>query len=289
MSPIKEGHAGQASLPQRVLKALEVRPMKAVELARTLGVDRARVNQLLYGELRTKVRQDNTYRWSLQNTPFTTIRPAEPAVRAITEVSRLCNYYLECVGPDAGEGVSTFASSNFGAPEYAEIPVLPLQKPEIDWANAPGVQRVLRAVRDDRSNLVAWLGYPVRLREHQTANWRGFFVEPVLLWPVEIPDDRRDSPEVADDLPSPNPKVLRRFGMGDVAAFAEEAARLEEELGFNGQPEDRPEMDEVIRRLVSIRPDWDWREPINPEELSAGLPLSEINQSGIFNRAVIAP
>jgi very-short-patch-repair endonuclease len=263
--------------------------MKAAELARVLSVDRARINQLLYGELGTRVQQDSSYRWRLLNAQAARPAPPTAAPQAITEVGRLCRYYLECVGPDADEGVSTFARSNFGSPSYAELPALPMLNPEIEWTNAPGVQSVLGAVRNDKSNLIVWLGYPVRLREHQTANWHGFFVEPVMLWPVEIPDDGRGPAEIADDLPTPNSKVLRRLCMGDPAASVEEAARLEEELGFNGQPEDRPEIDEVIRRLVSIRPDWDWQEQMTPEECSSGLPLSEINQTGIFNRAIIVP
>ena len=289
MPQIEQDHAGQIPLPQQILKALQGRPMKGVELARVLGVDRTKVNQLLYGELSTKVQQDQTYRWSIRNAQPAAPAPTVTAPRQITEIGRLCKYYLECVGPDADEGVSTFARSNFGLPNYAELPVLPMLRPEIDWMNAPGVQTVLGAVRNDRSNLVAWLGYPVRIREHQTANWRGFFVEPVLLWPVEIPEHGQRNAEIADDLPTPNSKFLKRFGMGDPAASVEEAALLEEELGFNGQPEERPEMDEMVRRLVSIRPDWDWQEPMNPEECSTGLPLSEINRTGIYNRAIIVP
>jgi hypothetical protein len=289
MPQTEQDHAGQIPLPQQILKALQGRPMKAVELARILGVDRAYVNQLLFGELSTKVQQDKTYRWSMRNAQTTAPAPTVIAPQQITEIGRLCKYYLECVGPDADEGVSTFAASRYGEPDYAEILALPMLNTEIEWTNAPGVQRVLGAIRNDRSNLVAWLGYPVRIREHQTANWRGFFVEPVMLWPVEIPENGRGNAEIADELPTPNSKVLKRFGMGDPAASVEEAARLEEELGFNGQPEERPEMDEVIRRLVSIRPNWDWQEPMNPEECSTGLPLSEINQTGIYNRAIIVP
>lgn len=263
--------------------------MKASELAQRLNADRSRINQILYGELEAKVRQDNSYRWSLRNTQAIAPAPIMAPQRPATEIGRLCGYYLECVGPDADEGVSAFAKNNFGPPNYAELPALPALTPEADWTNAPGVQRVLGAVRNDRSNLVAWLGYPVRLREHQTPNWRGFFVEPVMLWPVEIPEHGQGNVAIADDLPTPNPKLLKRIGMGDPAAAVEEAARLEEELGFNAQPEDRPEMDEVIRRLVSIRPDWDWQEPMNPEECSNGMPLSEVNRTGIFNRAIIVP
>ena len=133
------------------------------------------------------------------------------------------------------------------------------------------------------------MGYPVRLREHRTANWRGFFVEPVMLWAISFPQKRGDAYRVADDLPSPNFSVLKTLAMGDASAIVEEAARLDEDLGLNSAVDERPEVDEVMERLVNIRPDWDWLEPINPEVCSQGQPLSSLNKTGIYNRAVILP
>jgi hypothetical protein len=83
--------------------------------------------------------------------------------------------------------------------------------------------------------------------------------------------------------------MLKSVVMGDASAVVEEAARLDEELGLNNIVDERPEVDEVMERLVNIRPDWDWREPITPEVCSQEPPLSLINQSGIYNRAVILP
>ncbi len=87
------------------------------------------------------------------------------------------------------EGVSTFASSRYGEPDYAELPSLPLVHAAEDWFNVRGVGRVLGGQGVvDRAKLVAWLGYPVRLRRHRTPRWEGFFVEPILLWRIELGD-----------------------------------------------------------------------------------------------------
>ena len=294
MSPGQSEQATEDSLAQRILQTIEGCPMKAVDIGRALGVDRAVINQTLYGKLRGRVEQDNRYRWRVSAAPAGGATAAaqhvpEAPPAQLTELGRLCRYYLECVGPDAEQGVSVFASSNHGHTEYAEIASLPFANPEAEWLNAPGVQRVLGRVRADRSKLVAWLGYPVRVREHQTPNWRGCFVEPVMLWPIEFPEAGFGSPSVADDLPLPNPKVVKRFAMAESVSSGEEGAQLEDELGFNGSLEDRPEPDEALRRLVSIRPDWDWQEEVEPSQLSTGLPLSEIQHTGIYNRAVIVP
>lgn len=276
-------------LADRIVAELRATPdQKASEVARRLGVERRDVNRCLSHALAGRVVQDAGYRWRLREVVAPTATPAAPSASA-TELNRLCHYYLECIGHELEKGASTFAASRHGEPDYAELPALPHLSSAPDWWNAPGVERLLSKVKADRASLQAWLGYPVRLREHRTANWRGFFVEPLMLWPVSLPESPGDPYEIADDLPAPNFAVLRRLAMGDASAVVEEAARLDDELGLNRPADDRPDIDELIERLVKIRPDWDWREPIDPYACSGGSSLAEITEAGIYNRAVILP
>jgi hypothetical protein len=83
----------------------------------------------------------------------------------------------------------------------ASLSSLPQAAPGLDWFNQPGVGRVLGKVRQDRGKLVAWLGYPVRLRQHRTPRWEGFFVEPVLIWRIELGGEGDDIPRIEDDAP----------------------------------------------------------------------------------------
>lgn len=280
-------------LAERILDALKRKPgLKAAELARTLEVDRKEVNRCLAYTLAGKVVQDASYRWSVCATARDTGagNTESHAPRApLSELGRLARYYLECIGQDSGKGVSVFAASRYGEPDHAELPALPFVTGAWDWWKTPGVERVLGKVKADRNKLIAWLGYPVRLREHRTPQWRGFIVEPVMLWQVELPENPGDPYRFVDDLPVPNFSVLRSVAMGDPAAVVEEAARLDEELGLNNVLEDRPEADELIERLVSIRPDWDWREAIDPARCSQDRPLAALDRAGIYNRAVILP
>jgi len=277
-------------LPDLILAALEKRPgQKTSELATALGVERRDINHHLSHTLAGKVVQDFTYRWRLHNHATSTTEGTGKPVAPISELGRLSRYYLECIGQDLDAGVSVFAASQYGAPDYAELPALPMPGIGGNWWNAPGVERVLSKVKADRNKLMAWLGYPVRLREHRTPKWHGYFVEPVLLWPIELPENPGAPYRLADELPIPNFAVLQSVAMGDASAVVEEAARLDEELGLNSPIEDRPEVDEVIERLVSIRPDWDWRELIDPTKCSGSVALADIALSGIYNRAVILP
>lgn len=273
-------------LKERIVIELTRSPgQKASELAARLGADRRLVNRCLSSELAGCVRQGSDYRWRLVAADTT------PAVAARqgpeTELAMLCRYYLECIGQDMDEGVSAFAASRYGDPDYAELSALPLAVPELDWFNEPGVGRVLGRVRQDRANLVAWLGYPVRLRRHRTAAWEGFFVEPVLLWRISLPDQGSDAPSIDDDAPLLNAKFLRAIAMGDSLHLADEAARLADELGLNVPVADLPDADDLADRLALIRPDWDWRNALDPAACRGGPPLAELSMDGIYNRAIV--
>ena len=276
------------ALEERVLDVLRKSPgRKASELADALGVERSEINRCLNSELIDRVRQGADYRWHL-------VDPVgdNPAVREVapsSELARLSRYFLECIGQDMEEGVSVFASTRHGDPDYATLTNLPQVAPNLDWFNQPGVARILGKVRQDRGKLMAWLGYPVRLRQHRTARWEGFFVEPVLLWRIELGAEGGDYPRIEDGAPVPNARFLRSKAMGDGLQVAEETARLIEELGLNVLMADLPDCFDVIDRLVRIRPDWDWLESLDPSDCRGVTPLAELSQAGIYNRAVIVP
>ncbi|MGD9602552.1 MAG: AAA domain-containing protein [Gammaproteobacteria bacterium] len=276
------------SLEDRILAELRRAPgSRAVELASALGVDRREVNRCLAYNLVGRVRQHSDYRWQLVGSGRST--PRTRAGQPRTEIARLCRYYLECIGQDMDQGVSVLASSPPGEIHYAELSALPLAASETEWFNEPGAGRILGKVRQDRTKLVAWLGYPVRLRRHRTPRWEGFLVEPVLLWRIELGEQGGDSPRIADEAPLPNARFLRTVAMGDGQNLAEETARLTEELGLNVPSIDLPETDEMIERLARIRPEWDWKEAMDPGRCGDSVQLADLTDDGIYNRAIVVP
>ena len=272
-------------LRQLILEELQRKPgLKASELAKALGRDRREVNRCLSYELAGQVQQGNDYRWRLaQRDSQRTASIPTPT----TEISRLCRYYLECISQDMDEGASVFARNQYGDPDYAQLASVPIDT-DGDWWNSAGVGRLLGKVRGERGKLMLWLGYPVRLRQHRTARWEGYFVEPVLMWPVLLPETNGDAPSIDEQMPMLNAKFLRSVAMGDGTQLAEEAARLSDELGLGVPVADLPEVDELVERLVRIRPDWDWREELNPASCTMS-PLAEVTIAGIYNCAVVIP
>jgi very-short-patch-repair endonuclease len=271
-------------LKERILEALQQKPgLKAAELAQVLGSERREVNRCLSYELAGHVQQGSDYRWRLVQ------RGAAQAVAApapATEIARLCNYYLECISQDMDEGVSVFARSQYESPNYAPLNSVPISS-NTDWWNSPGVGRLMGRVRADRGKLMLWLGYPVRLRQHRTARWEGFFVEPVLIWPVALPEGNGEAPTIDEHMPMVNARFLRSMAMGDGMQLAEEAARLSDELGLGVPADELPDVEELVERLVRIRPDWDWQEALDPSKCGDSPLLADVSAAGIYNRAVI--
>jgi hypothetical protein len=108
------------------------------------------------------------------------------------------------------------------------------------------------------------------------------FVEPILLFPIEI---NNGIPKVSHEFLVFNLSVLKRFTNAEREQLMDELVQLEEELNLNSEGE-IPELDDLVQRLNNIRPEWPWKESINPDELPIDPPLRNISEEGIYNRAV---
>lgn len=262
--------------------------LKGREVANQLNADKSEVNAILWRlQNRGEVRQDNAYRWFLVEKTGPTA-PAQAAImsKQQTPLGRLCRYYLECLSLDDDTGVSFFASSKHEL-DYVELPEIPGIVGERPVTAFPGVEGLFRRLRSDRERKVPYIGYPVRLRKHKAASgWEGFFVEPVFLFGFDDEALRPGQvPALSDETPSVNFAVIKRFAVGNDKFVMEEAAKLAEELGI-GEPT-LPDFDEVVARLVQIREEWDWREPIDVHRMSEGERLSRLQSEGIYNRCVV--
>lgn len=273
------------SLAERILETLKAKPgQRAGELAAALSTDREAINSLLYGRLKGRCIQDAKYRWKLTS-DSPSISPSSPASFADTPLSRLCRYYLACVGYEDEGGVSVFASSNFDDADYVELEgFVGVRNSEI--FKSEEAQRLIGKMRKDRSRLTMYLGYPVAAKKQKSkkSDWEGFFLEPLVLYPVEF--EEGSAPRIASTFPVFNSSVLRRFTNAQRDQFMDDLGQLEEELGLSDET-DLPEVDELCRRLATIRPEWPWVEQPDVANLSADPPLSRINIDGIFNRAVL--
>lgn len=261
----------------------------AREMGDVLGRDKREINSLLYGSLRGKVVQDRKHRWSLKKvaptTPTATAVGADEEPFADTELSKLCRYYLACLGFDE-TGVSLFATNRYGQPDYIELENLPRSSEDLD--GSAGANRLMGLTRRERGSKALYLGYPVYLREHRAktaTGWHGYFVEPLLLFPVEL-EEGSGRPSLDLSFPIINQAAYKNLTNADRDSLMSELALLEDELGMSDEGEPA-EIDDLVLRLADIRPEWPWRERIDPDDLASEPSLAVQTESGIYNRAIL--
>jgi len=277
-----------SELALAILNSINAKPgQKAIDIATQLNIERKDVNALLYGELRSKVRQDKNYRWYPKDS--SDIEREEQSQELNTPLAKLCKYYLDCLSHDDMEGVSVYASSYYGDLDYIELSSLPMFNTEGDDPfNSSSGQRLLGRIRRDQNRKVVILGYPVRLNFKRSRNgWEGFFVEPLLLFPFHEPEGRFGKPTLTADMPQINIKALKSLSNSGDVNLMEESILLSEELGLASTIDDQPALDELFERLKEIRAEWDWHEKIDPYNLSIDAPIPTVNDQGIYNKAVL--
>lgn len=184
-------------------------------------------------------------------------------------------------------GISTFAESKYGTLDYAEVSALPFAEGGNGNVFAGArVKELVRRVQQDAKSSALYLGYPVRLKfARSRSGWEGYFVEPVMLFPVQ--EEADGGRNVDTGTPILNNKVLGAYNTTGSGHLLDEAIQLLDELGLSEQNGEGPDLDEVFPRLQAIRPEWEWAETIDPHDLTDGPPLPEVKRTGIFNRAVL--
>jgi very-short-patch-repair endonuclease len=262
--------------------------LKAQQIATELGLDRSQVVTLLHGPLSAEAVQDSDYRW------WPAARGPEPATgeggAAAAEprsfLNNLCRYYLECLSRESGSGISIPIADTAGYVALDALPFAPQGSAPLRTGRA--VKKLLQKVRRERGQLTLYLGYAVRLRTVSQRNEEETRIEPVLLYPIEETPDEGSTPlRPASGIPLFNLEVLKSLPAADSGNLIDEAIQLSEELGLANPEDDLPPWDEIMLRLQRCRPDWGWREDLNPYALSSGTPLNELPPSGIYNRAVL--
>ncbi len=248
--------------------------LKAQQIAAELGLERSQVVTILHSVLGGEVVQDSTYRW-WPAAPGPRTAAAAPAPQTL--LARLCRYYLECLSRESGSGIS-IPARDADAGAYVELSELPLAREE-PWIADRAARKILQRVRRERGQLALYIGYALRLRAVRDEDVR---IEPVLLYPVE-----EDPLRPAGGIPLFNLEVLKNLPAVDSGNTIDEATGLSEELGLANAEHDLPPWDEIILRLQRCRPEWDWREDLNPYALSKGAELAALPAPGIYNRAVL--
>lgn len=277
----------------RIQELLVQKPgLRAQQIATELGLERSEVSATLHGLMRGEVIQDNAYRWWPKKQPLQKQvdlnRPA-PA----TFIGSLCRYYLECLSRESDSGISLPAAAS--GTDYVALSELPFiyqssqggLTPQFPPGDQRAIRILVRKVQRERGQLALYIGYAVRIRRVRSASEDEMRIEPLLLYPVEDMPVGADPIQPATGIPLFNTEVLKNPPSVDSGNVIDEAIQLAEELGLANAEDELPSWDEIILRLQHCRPEWDWREDLNPWELSRGESLAALKAPGIYNRAVL--
>ncbi|HYW45581.1 MAG TPA: AAA domain-containing protein [Bryobacteraceae bacterium] len=258
--------------------------LKAQQIAAELGLDRSQVVTLLHGLQGSGAVQDTAYRW-WPKARGQAEDGARPPGQPRTFLASLCRYYLDCLSRESGSGISLPVDGS----DYVVLNELPFAHPgEEPSAGDRAIKKIVQKVRRERGQLTLYIGYALRLRSVISRNEEEMRIEPVLLYPIEeSPDELAGPLRPASGIPLFNLEVLKTLPSADSGNVMDEAIHLSEELGLANIEDDLPQWDEIILRLERCRPEWGWKEDLNPYELAKGVPLAELTAPGIYNRAVL--
>lgn len=277
-----------ASLVEQILDALRKKPMQtADELARALDTSKSSVRNTLNHSLKSKVRQNRLYQWSLCDDESTSkdLGSENAQKFANTDLARLCQYYLACIGYDNPE-ISTPAQPTESGADYYECSSIP--DSHDDLLDNEAIQQLLERKRTEKGRFGLYFGYPTNVSSgrDETSKSKIMKVEPLILLPIEQdPETRLYYIDI--NFPIVNQTAVRNCANLEDDDITSETAELERALGFT-ESEGYVQIDEIAPRLQNIRPDWRWNEDIDPDSLGdSEPPLCEVTNQGVYNRAVV--
>ena len=182
----------------------------------------------------------------------------------------LCKYYISCI---ALESNTTFRASMKDEQSFITLPWIndyTLKKPEIG--------AFLRGNHDKEMDLL--IGYPVLKVNH--------FLSPLFIIPVTYTDGTHGKPEgfSIDEELLINKDIIDKYSTNEKTENIYELRELESELGFTEGHAEFCNLWEKVNLLSTIRPDWDWLNPLDLNDLEKG-PMRISDKDGILNRAIL--
>lgn len=201
-------------------------------------------------------------------------------------LKKLCDYYLECLSKDDTAGVSVFARSRYDEYDYLELSYLPVVTDQ-NLQDNDNVNRFFRDIQADRrSKKELFLGYPVYLRKHITANEVYYFVEPIFLFSFER-QENQSIPLLEESLPQLNFKAIASITRTSGQELLSFIIQLSEQLHLDVLYENAPEIEDVLYNFYQEYSDWDWKEPFDFNNIELFPPIRQLEIPGIYNRAVV--
>ena len=248
--------------------------IKAKDIASKLNLSKSAVNGVLYGKLKKYCYQNSSYRWFSRKPNKTEEKSPNNQVIPDKTLNDICRYYLNCLSLETNSGISEFLTSNFSL-KYAELSAISLEN------QTPELAQLIKKVSSDKG-LVAHIGYPSMIQKKFSTKTNQFFykIAPIFLFSLEF---EAGSIQI-NPIPRVNMEAIKQYSSKNVNDSIYDLISLESELGLS-EAEAEIELDDLVARLQEIR-QWEYKENLDPNNISVTPSISTFTEEGIYNRAV---
>ena len=182
----------------------------------------------------------------------------------------LCKYYISCI---ALENNTTLRASMKDEQSFMVLP----------WLNngalkQSGIGAFLRGNHEKEKDLL--IGYPVLKTKH--------ILSPIFIINITYNDGNHGKAEgfTIDKELLINKDVIDKYSTNEKTENIYELRELETELGFNEGHAEFENLSEKVGLLRTIRPDWEWQDNMDLENLNKGQ-MHVTDTDGILNRAIL--
>ena len=182
----------------------------------------------------------------------------------------LCKYYISCI---ALESNTTLRASMKDEQSFIGLP----------WLNKsvlkqPVIGAFLRGNLEKEKDLL--IGYPVLKTKH--------YLSPLFIIHVTYNDGAHGKPEgfSIDEELLINKDIIDKYSTNEKTENIYELRELEAELGFTDGHAAFEYLSEKTSLLRTIRPDWEWLDELNIDNLKKGQ-IQITDADGILNRAIL--
>lgn len=190
-----------------------------------------------------------------------------------TALTRLCHYYLACLGFDSSGKFELLASNRSGRLDYREIGGIPGVGAGEASSDSDEAKQFLSTASSSKGARSLYVGFPTVVAVRMVDGTPTSMVVPLVVWPQS-----QESPAFVS-MPIVNGDalaILEGIAKDEVLLYA---SQLEEELGLSGDGAMEP-WDTIATRLQALRPMWPWRSTSESK-------LSERAEPGIYLRTIL--
>lgn len=184
----------------------------------------------------------------------------------------LCNYYLNCISLENSNNISFDIKSSLQQEHrFFELTRIDLTGSE------ENIPLLIHSLSYDK-RLTSYVGYPVIVSRKSATNHS--VLTPVFLFPITISGGAVSISE----LPIINLEAIRQYSQRDKDSQIYDLINLGNDLGLNDN-DCNLSPSELVAKLQQVR-QWQWRGPLDPNQLTTYPPISTVCEEGVYNRAI---